>query len=335
MENNFGSNNSENTGNPKNVSTHICHLPVSERKRKVSEKELRLAERFKEDGYVSGFIVAKKSNFGAYDVVYNFSILRAAMAANMDTVPAFVGSFDKLFEEEVQTADEILKGKMSPITEAKFYKSLIRKESHRSFALKNNLRPTTLRNKLKLLELAGKVQEMVERGDLGVGQARTIAYIKDAASQLKLAEYVVAQRLSVRQVEEFVHGKKKIADIVRSKDPDVLELEKRIGLKLQAKAEFSSSGESGELCVTAAPGNAAEWLSRIEGEVSERAAVSICFKLRGKSRAELLVDNPASVGDGVALLLALSNQEALGKFTVQYSDLDSLDAVLKSLIGDD
>src|SRR5205085_4611405 len=58
-------------------------------------------------------------------------------------------------------------------------------------------------NLLRLLNLAAPVQTMLMAGDIDMGHARALLAV-DAASQISLANQVVAKRLSVRETEKLV-----------------------------------------------------------------------------------------------------------------------------------
>ena len=61
-------------------------------------------------------------------------------------------------------------------------------------------------NTLRLLQLAPVVQRLVRSGALGAGHARALLALSDPVKQVELAERVVADELSVRQVEELVRA---------------------------------------------------------------------------------------------------------------------------------
>src|SRR5690606_25349788 len=58
-------------------------------------------------------------------------------------------------------------------------------------------------NLIRLLNLAGPVQTMLLAGDIDMGHARALL-AADAATQILLANEVIAKRLSVRETEKLV-----------------------------------------------------------------------------------------------------------------------------------
>src|SRR5205807_5610405 len=59
---------------------------------------------------------------------------------------------------------------------------------------------------LRLLQLPAEVQELVGEGKLSAGHARALLGLDDPASMAALALRMIAEDLSVRQVEEAVRG---------------------------------------------------------------------------------------------------------------------------------
>ena len=58
-------------------------------------------------------------------------------------------------------------------------------------------------NALRLLHLPEAIREMVERGELSAGHARTLLSFPDEASMLEAAKKAVEQGLSVRELERM------------------------------------------------------------------------------------------------------------------------------------
>jgi len=67
---------------------------------------------------------------------------------------------------------------------------------------------SSIANFLRLLALPKEVQQFIESGALSLGHAKVLAGISSPSTQLQLAKRIVSGRLSVRQAEQFVAGKK-------------------------------------------------------------------------------------------------------------------------------
>jgi ParB family chromosome partitioning protein len=76
---------------------------------------------------------------------------------------------------------------------------------------------------LRLLTLAPKVQDMVRRGAVGMGHARTLVSLGDRRDQEQIADRIEKEGLSVRQVERLVARVKQGPDEVGEKPGKVVD----------------------------------------------------------------------------------------------------------------
>jgi ParB family chromosome partitioning protein len=107
----------------------------------------------------------------------------------------------------------------------------------------------TLANHLRLLELPGEIQQLVRRRALGMSHARTIASLPDEAVQMDLANKVIRQGWSVRQLERTVqrlqHGVRPRRAPGRRQSPEAAGLERELGELLGTKVRIEESAKAG------------------------------------------------------------------------------------------
>ena len=84
-------------------------------------------------------------------------------------------------------------------------------------------------NIIRLLSLPHSIQDMISQGSISSGHARAIM---NSAFPEQLAEKIINENLSVRQTEALVKSKKPIVKKLKLKDPDTLDLEKKLSEKL-------------------------------------------------------------------------------------------------------
>ena len=84
-------------------------------------------------------------------------------------------------------------------------------------------------NIIRLLSLPHSIQDMISQGSISSGHARAIM---NSAFPEQLAEKIVNENLSVRQTEALVKSKKPIVKKLKLKDPDTIDLEKKLSEKL-------------------------------------------------------------------------------------------------------
>ena len=63
-------------------------------------------------------------------------------------------------------------------------------------------------NSLRLLKLPERVRDLTAKGDISMGHARALAAIDDEEKQVRLAERIAAEGLSVRQAETLAKDTK-------------------------------------------------------------------------------------------------------------------------------
>ena len=114
---------------------------------------------------------------------------------------------------------------------------------------------TTITNLLRLLGLPTAIRTMVEQGTLTAGHAKALLPLKDEANQLDLAQQIVEQSLSVREVETRVraygapHPQNASNPLDRrsrgtpyAEDPNVRRLEEQLRKRLQTDVSVQTHG---------------------------------------------------------------------------------------------
>ena len=153
--------------------------------------------------------------------------------------------------ENLQRAD------LNPIEEAEGYDQLIREFSLTQQEVADIVGKdrSTVANTLRLLALPASVRRLVWDGALSVGHARALLGLGDTTAMADLAREVVAQGLSVRDVEQRVRNsagakkQKSSASPVETRSALVRELEDRLRRHLGTDVRIVQAGKSakGEL----------------------------------------------------------------------------------------
>ncbi len=150
--------------------------------------------------------------------------------------------------ENVQRAD------LNAIEEATGYRDLIERFGYTQDKLGEVIGKSRshLANTLRLLKLPPPVIELVRTGKLTAGHGRALVGRDDAEV---LADRIVAQELSVRDIEALVQGNGTVDATgvprkTRDKDPDTKAFEKDLSDLLGLKVEIKrGSGESGLMTI--------------------------------------------------------------------------------------
>jgi len=201
-----------------------------------------LAQSIRENGIIQPLILRRRD--GRYELVAGERRLRAAKIAGLQAVPAIIQDFapDRILE--VALIENIQREDLNPIELAIAYDRLNRELglSHEQIGVRTGKDRSSIANTIRLLKLPDAVRQMVVEGILSMGQARALLPLENAADIVKMAERVVSQGLTTRQVETMVRLTQEPArtkpDKVESKqDPNIRaaadELERTLGTRVR------------------------------------------------------------------------------------------------------
>ena len=149
----------------------------------------------------------------AYELIAGERRWRAARRAGLQTIPVLVrevpadaSSLEQALVENLHRED------LGPLEEAAAYQQLIDDfgHTHEEVATRVGKSRATVTNTLRLLQLPAGVQRALADGSISAGHARALLGTPDRALQESLVGRIVAEGLTVRQVEEAL--KKGVSD---------------------------------------------------------------------------------------------------------------------------
>jgi len=131
---------------------------------------------------------------------------RASQAAGLAVIPAIIKetSDDDLLRDAL--LENLHRSQLNPLEEAAAYQQLLDDFgcSHEQLATRIGRSRPQISNTLRLLKLPPLVQRRVAAGVLSAGHARALLGMADGAAMERMAQRIVAEGLSVRNVEELV-----------------------------------------------------------------------------------------------------------------------------------
>ena len=219
------------------------------------EKLQELADSIKAKGLLEPIIVRETGDH--FEIIAGERRWRACRLAELNEIPVIVKDYSDLERVEISLIENIQREDLNPIEEANAYRRLI-DEFHLKqdeLAERVSKNRTSIANSMRLLKLGSKVQEMAADGRLSMGQARALIPVEDEDQQLALAEKIVDQQLSVRDVEKLIRDLQRKPREKKEKDPGLeliyRDLENRINAALGMKVAIKSQNEkSGKLEIT-------------------------------------------------------------------------------------
>jgi ParB family chromosome partitioning protein len=215
------------------------------------EKLLQLAESIKQTGIIEPLIVAPKED-GNYEIICGERRYRAAVMANQTTVPVIVKFLDTKQKILLSLIENIQREDLNPIEEAEAYKKLIEEFSLTQEELSKLISKdrSVIANTLRILSLPKEVIEYIENGLISSGHARALASIKDEKLVLELAEKIIQDKLTVRDIENIVKQIKIKKGYNKEKKvlpAEVLQIQKElseiIGTKVVIKPTSNNKGK--------------------------------------------------------------------------------------------
>ena len=220
------------------------------RKHFNEEKIDELAESIKTHGIIQPVVLRKVEN--GYEIVAGERRWRAARRAELKEIPCIIKVLTDEQNMLLAIIENMQREDLNPIEEAEAVNQMIatfgltQEEVSRSIG---KSRPY-ITNSLRLLKLSEDVRNYVVEGKLSSGHARALIGITDEKKQQALAERIIKEGMSVREVEQLTgeekpakkaqsRNKKKNADAVRVEE----ELKEIIGTKINIK----QSGKKGKI----------------------------------------------------------------------------------------
>ena len=166
------------------------------------EEALReLAESIKDHGIIEPIIV--KKSIKGYDLVAGERRTKAASLAGLEKIPAIIRDFTDRQMMEIALIENIQREDLSPIEEAQAYKNYIDATdcTQEEVATKFGKSRSYITNLLGLLTLPKYVQKEVINGTISMSHARVLSKMEDVDMILNLAQKVIDDGISVRELE--------------------------------------------------------------------------------------------------------------------------------------
>lgn len=221
-----------------------------------------LTNSVRELGVLQPLLVRKDGD--RYELIAGERRWRAAKRAGLQDVPVIVREADDTSSLEQALVENLHRQDLNAIEEAVAYNQLVEDFSftQEKIAKRVGKSRSAVANILRLLTLPTGVQKLVSQGLLSAGHARAIVAVDDEAEQQQIADRVVAEQLTVRDVERVIKGENiDVAPIGTAKssssrstpgktrDPAVLELERLLSERLETNVGVTLGSKKGKIVI--------------------------------------------------------------------------------------
>lgn len=238
----------------------VVLLPIEKLKASVyqprkafNEESLNeLASSIKEHGLLEPLLV-KKSQDEMYEIICGERRFRACKIAQLASVPCLIRDALELNGYAVALIENIQREDLNPVEMANAFSLMLNECNLTQEELAKTLGKSrsSVTNILRINNLHDEIKNMIVEGLIDLGHAKVILSLEDKELQLKAAQYVVKNSLTVRQTEKLVSDIKENGledNTTKSKksykNPSFNEWEKNIGNVLSGvKVKFNASNE--------------------------------------------------------------------------------------------
>ena len=184
----------------------------------------------------------------AYEIIAGERRWRAAQRVGLHDVPVILVEADDKQALELAIIENVQRADLNALEEALGYQQLENDYGYTQADLAKVIGKSRshVTNTLRLLKLPEKTKRLLAEGQLSAGHARALLTRADAD---EIASRIVAQGLSVRDVEKLTQKAEARAKVKSDddKDADTRALEKELGDALGLVVSIAAHGETGEL----------------------------------------------------------------------------------------
>jgi ParB family chromosome partitioning protein len=225
--------------------------------RKIFKQEYleELASSIKEHGILQPLVVVPQPD-GNYQIIVGERRWRASQIAGLTKIPVIIrDAMEEQQKLELALIENIQRHNLDPIEEAQAYQQLIDqyKLTQDEVAKKVGKGRTTVTNMIRLLNLPLKVQKAIADDVISEGHGRAILGLLGMEKQLAMFDLIVAEGLTVRQVEdkvrEIMERPKQVKSQRANSDPELQAIESELRGKLGTKVRVQKNGEAGKITI--------------------------------------------------------------------------------------
>jgi ParB family chromosome partitioning protein len=228
--------------------SQIVPNPFQPRKEFGAEELSELQESLGASGLLQPVTVRRRPGRDGFELIAGERRLRAASKLGWKEIPAIIKEIDDKTILTLALIENLQRADLNPVEEGEGYYRL----SH-DFALTQQQIAetvgkdrTTIANMLRVLQLPSAVRKLLEERQLTLGHAKVLLGLEDSAQITRFAREVVAEGLTVRELERRVRdqaeapGKKRTGRPRKvEQHPEVRRVEDRLRRYLQTDVSIT------------------------------------------------------------------------------------------------
>lgn len=196
-----------------------------------------------------------------YELIAGERRWRAAQEAGLERIPAVIRQSTETDSLEMALIENIHRSNLNSIEEATAYQQLLEDFAitHDELSKRMGKSRATITNTLRLLQLPLRIQKEVVDERITTGHARALLGCQhDPSRQDTICARIIAEGLSVREVEELVSGAPELVEVPAAEEPtrtrteppeEALEMFARLQEVLEARVKGSVGKRKGRLVI--------------------------------------------------------------------------------------
>ena len=163
---------------------------------------------------------------GRYQIISGERRFRASQMAGLATIPAYIRKTDDQGMLEMAIVENIQREDLDSIEVALSFQRLIEEcnLTQEAMAERVGKKRATVTNYLRLLRLPAEIQFAIRAKKISMGHAKALLALETDKEQLKFANQIIEQDLSVRQIEQKIQNLGKKRETKEKEEPVAMEL---------------------------------------------------------------------------------------------------------------
>lgn len=228
--------------------SQIGRNPFQPRKEFRADELSELQESLSASGLLQPITVRRRPGKDGFELIAGERRLRAAAKLGWKEIPAIIKEIDDKAILTLALIENLQRTDLNPIEEGEGYYRLSHDfgMTQQQIAETVGKDRTTVANMLRVLQLPDSVRKLLEEGQLSLGHAKVLLALDDPAQIARLAREIVAEGLTVRDLERrlrdvvMVPGKKKAGRPRKTdRQPEVRRIEDRLRKFLQTDVSLN------------------------------------------------------------------------------------------------
>ena len=215
-------------------------------------KLYELAQSIEARGVIQPIVVRAVGD--QYELIVGERRLRAMEILGRPTVPAVIcESVSNEEAMELTLIENVQRADLNPVEEAQAYYRLMTEcnLAQTEVAAKVGKERSSVANSIRLLTLPKEILDLVSNEKLSAGHARALLAVTSDPQRVALANRVVAEEMSVRDLEKIVYADKtsKRQSRVRLRSPQVAAIEEELKRHLGTKVILTQRRKGGRITI--------------------------------------------------------------------------------------